>query len=376
LECVGPWSEGVRLWSEGVGPWSARSRRARLGIAFFLVFLTACAPEPPAIRITGDASDGLVFVRREGDSFDLYRARLSDGSVVPLRVTPDVEERWPYWSAGAGLLMFQSRRAGRSRGDRLVVLDPDDGRVEPVAEPPARNEHWPMWSPDGRAIAYSFSVATVGESPSGLALVDLATRESEVIAPAGGEVHVIRPEFSPDGEQVLAQRTTSKDDSKLWMLGSGERPRRLTDQNEIEQKGRFSRNGDWIVYTRRARIRSPGDLVMIRPDGSEGHVVSSMPAYDDHTARPSPTRDELAFISNRRGNPEAFLVPFTGGRAKRLTRTPHRHENAPRWSPDGEKIALTVLEAGEVYRVVVVDRDGAVLLDVPGQMPDWMPPWP
>jgi Tol biopolymer transport system component len=361
---------------EGAGLRSVRLSRAGLWVALFLAFSMACAPDPPAIPISGDASDGLVFVRRKGDSFDLHRARLSDGAVVPLRVTPEVEERWPYWSTGARRLMFQSRRAGRSGGDRLVLLDPDDGRIEPVAEPPARTEHWPIWSPDGTAIAYSFSVSNAGDSPSGLALVDLETRETEVIAPAGGEVHVIRPEFSPDGERLVAQRTTSKDDSRLWVLGSGERPRRLTDQNQVEQKGRFSRNGDWIVYTRRTRIRSPGDLVMIRPDGSEGHVVSSTPAFDDHTARPSPTRDELAFISNRRGNPEAFLIPFSGGRAKRLTRTPHRAENAPRWSPDGEKVALTVLEAGDVYRVVVIDRDGAVLLDIPGQMPDWMPAWP
>ena len=26
-------------------------------------------------------------------------------------------------------------------------------------------------------------------------------------------------------------------------------------------------------------------------------------------------------------------------------------------------------------RVVVIDRTGAVRLDVPGLMPDWMPPW-
>ena len=95
---------------EGAGLRSVRLSRAGLWVALFLAFSMACAPDPPAIPISGDASDGLVFVRRKGDSFDLHRARLSDGAVVPLRVTPEVEERWPYWSTGARRLLFQSFR--------------------------------------------------------------------------------------------------------------------------------------------------------------------------------------------------------------------------------------------------------------------------
>lgn len=317
-----------------------------------------------------------MFVRRDGELLDLYRARLSDGAVIPLRVTPEVEERWPYWSAPARRLLFQSRPAGRAGGDRLVVLDPDTGAIEPLVEPPARQEHWPVWSPDGRKIAYAFSVATGGGSPNGLALVDLATGRRQVIGPAGGEMQYIRPEFSPDGERVVAQRSEARDDSTLWMLQAGERPRRLTDRDEFEQKGRFTRDGEWIVYTRRLRSGGPGDLVLIRPDGSGSHLVASRPAFDDHTARPSPTRDELAFISNRSGNSEAYRVPLAGGLPRRLTHTPRRHENAPRWSPDGDKISLTVLGPDGIYHLVVVDREGRVLLDVPGQMSDWMPAWP
>jgi len=60
---------------------------------------------------------------------------------------------------------------------------------------------------------------------------------------------------------------------------------------------------------------------------------------------------------------------------------------APRWSPDGELLAVTVAPPGAAEprladrqslanaRVVVIDRTGAVRLDVPGLMPDWMPPW-
>ena len=56
-------------------------------------------------------------------------------------------------------------------------------------------------------------------------------------------------------------------------------------------------------------------------------------------------------------------------------------------NPDGELLAVTVAPPGAAEprladrqslanaRVVVIDRTGAVRLDVPGLMPDWMPPW-
>jgi Tol biopolymer transport system component len=119
--------------------------------------------------------------------------------------------------------------------------------------------------------------------------------------------------------------------------------------------------------------------MLARPDGSEARPLAAAPDADERSARPSPTRDEVAFISDRDGSPDLFLVDLAGGPARNLTRSPGRREAAPRWSPDGERIAISVLReppyvSGE--RVAVVDRQGTPLLEVPGTMPDWMPPWP
>lgn len=327
--------------------------------------------------LAGTASDGLVFVRRTESGADLWRARVADGAVAPLRGTSDAEEVWPYWSPAAGLLVFQSRPAGSDAGYRLVLLDPATDELRPLTEPPDRNEHWPVWSPAGDRVAYTFAGRATGGVAGGAAWVDVASGEARVAAPGSDAVTYFRPEFDPSGRRIVAQRGAFGRDSTLWILEEGRPPRALTgDERWFEQKGRFTRDGEWIVYTRRSRHGMPGDLVLIRPDGSGARVVASRLRSDDHTARASPTRDELAFISNRARNSELYVVDLFGGRPRRLTRTPNQAENAPRWSPDGQRIAVTVELPDGRFHVAVVDREGRTLLDVPGMMPDWMPPWP
>ena len=52
----------------------------------------------------------------------------------------------------------------------------------------------------------------------------------------------------------------------------------------------------------------------------------------------SPDGNSIAFVRNVDGRPQVFLLPLTGGEARQLTT--HRFgASAPRWSPDGKKIA-------------------------------------
>ena len=64
-------------------------------------------------------------------------------------------------------------------------------------------------------------------------------------------------------------------------------------------------------------------------------------SFDQHSARPSPLRDELVFSSDRAGNGshDLFLADLAGGGIRALRESPEQDEYAPRWSPDGERIA-------------------------------------
>jgi hypothetical protein len=112
--------------------------------------------------------------------------------------------------------------------------------------------------------------------------------------------------------------------------------------------------------------------------------LASRPNSDDHSALPSPVRDEVVFVSDRDGSPDLFRVDLAGGAPVNLTKNSKDADLSPIWSPDGERIAYIVEPAGKQQteekdytstKIRVIDRTGKILFETAGIMPSWMPPW-
>jgi TolB protein len=328
----------------------------------------------------------VVFVRIRDGEPDLARARISDGSVVDLTRTPDREESWPYWSELSRRLVFQvGPLNGRGDSDLMLWL-PRSGQEIPVTRTPGRSEGWPSWSPTQQRFAFAFA----GAQGAGIALFDLEARGARLLARAPGQAIYLRPTFSPDGGRIVAQRRGEDGrGSELWVLRDGQAPRQLTsDIHWFNMKAWFTRDGRRIVYSRRP---SGGqgwfEIAEISAAGGQPRVMAAKPRSDSHSARPSPTRDEIVFVSDRGGNFDVYLMDSDGSDIRPLTRTPDRDEFAPRWSPDGERLLVTIAEHDfglprlsdigslQKARIVVMTRKGEVLFETNGFMPDWMPPW-
>jgi TolB protein len=220
----------------------------------------------------------------------------------------------------------------------------------------------------------------------------METRRTRVVARAGLRDGFLRPAYAPDGGRLVAERRTPARQHRLWLLESGRSPRRLTEgTHHSDGKASFAPDGASLVFTRRASRGGPGDLE--RLDLATGGVtpLASLPEADDHSGKLSPVRGELAFVSDRDGSMDIFLLELPDGAPRNLTRTPELHEGAPRWSPDGERLVILRFrgrrpadeESGDLVRpdpksarVAVIDRSGHTLLETPGTMADWMPAWP
>lgn len=376
----------------------ARLKQSGLTIAIgwtFAILLSALACDSHDASL--EASDGLVFVRKTETGTDLFRARFSDGAVRALWKSPERDEMWPYWSDAAGKLVFEARRvtaqgvaapSGAEADQRLMLWDPVTGSESVLSQTPALLEHWANWSPLGDRVAFAFT-AHPGETPSaGLAIAEVTSRERRVAASSSSDARLFRVRFSPDGKRLVAQRwSNSLATSKLWIFEPGTRPRALTSgRSGVDGKPRFTSDGASVVFTRRAVPRGEGDIWIVPSAGGKARRIAGVEGADDHAADPSPTRDEIAYSSNRSGNYEIWLADLAGGEPRNITQTPDRSEGAVRWSPDGERLVVSVTPADfdpdapdsldrPEPRLAALDREGRVLFESVGYSPDWMPPW-
>jgi Tol biopolymer transport system component len=315
-------------------------------------------------------------------SSDVVRLRLRDGAERAVTHTSDRDETWPYWSDAAGSLVFQ---VSRGPGDSDLVLWTEEEGERALVATPEREERWPAWSPRRPELVYAFRG---GHPPSGLALGSPEPGEPRLLAEGGPRDVFLRPSWAPDGAAVVAQRrSASGTGSELWVLRSGAGPEPLLrDPRWADVKPCFSRDARRILFSRRPASGGPHDILSVDAAGGDPRVLASLPDADDHSARPSPTRDEMAFVSDRDGMPQIYLANLDGGELRRLG-PPGRSAFAPRWSPDGERLVATLAPVDVPLRlndpaslararVVVLDRRGSVLLEAPGLMADWMPPWP
>ncbi|UCE85208.1 MAG: PD40 domain-containing protein [Deltaproteobacteria bacterium] len=373
-----------------VAPARRRSLRLLLGIAL----LPACgeATEPTAATgalVHGSAADGIVYVHPGEGNTDIWRARLSDGATRPLTQTPESDERWPFWSSSASRLVFERLRAAKLGGAQLVLWDPEGGRESPLPVPRARRQTWAAWAPSGARLIFAFRSVRGVTPAEGVGVVDVTSGERVLLAGTGpGSKPYFRPELSPGGDRAVAQRSDLESDrSELWVLEAGAAPRRLLGRDDTTtSKGRFTRDGTWIVFMRQETPDAPGDVMLIRPDGSELRALASTPESDDHSPRPCPVRDEIAFISDRDGKEDVFVTDLAGTALRNLTQAIEGSFRVPRWSPDGERLVLLVRPTGmrpsadrevtrQRYEVAVIDRQGRLLLRTPGYSADFMPPW-
>ncbi len=287
----------------------------------------------------------------------------------------------------------------------------EEGRTEPR---PARSP------PDGQGEP------RFRGNPGGIFLYDLQSgqpRQLDVTEESGDRrPRVHSPTFSPDGTEIAFVQGSGPLAGDIYVMPAdgGATPRRVTDdESQIQglawaEDGSivFSSDRDGVTRLWKARVgplgggmlpvlgpgenatlpavtkqgrrlaytRSERDLNIWKLDVGHGPemmepraIVSS--TRQDHSPQFSPDGQRIAFVSDRSGSNELWIVDADGSNAVKLTSYGDPIVASPSWSPDGTEIAMQVI-SGSRFDVDVVPVSGSATRrltkgDAGGSLPFW-----
>jgi Tol biopolymer transport system component len=300
-------------------------------------------------------------------SADLYLVDVGRSLSARMSPFPKADNIEPAWSPDGKYLAFRSR-SDVNLPFQLFVMDVDGRHIQPIA-PDLRANGLPAWSPDGSKIAFP---VVVNGSPQ-TAIADPETGETYILNLTGGSDSP--PLWSPDGKWVMY---LSYRDGNPRLYGADVdcnlRPRgcRFNDTRIMRSVGvaawppSWSPDGRTLAFT--AALSGDSELYLATPNCpiistdcmenvhriTDNNVVDYAPMW-------SPDAKQIAFISNRDGINNLYLMDVETGDTRRLTTSGILGEVA--WSPDGQEIALVTWANGRrgIEVVHVLSGDSRLL---------------
>jgi TolB protein len=209
------------------------------------------------------------------------------------------------------------------------------------------------------------------------------SQEIATVGMDGQELHVVTqmksqcllPALSPSGGQI-AFNSFLRGGADLWLVSTGGgRARRISDRPGLNT-GATWLGGNTLAVT----LSYEGNAEIYKISAADGKVLgrlTSAPSSIDTSPSASPGGDQIAFVSDRQGTPQIYLMPSSGGAAKRIT-FQGNYNQTPRFSPrkDTPMIAFTGRDERLVFDIFVYDlRTGRIDRVTQGAGSNYDPAW-
>jgi len=206
--------------------------------------------------------------------------------------------------------------------------------------------------------------------------------EIATIGMDGQELHVVTqmrsqsllPAMSPSGGQI-AFNSYLRGGADLWLVSAnGGRARHISDRPGLNT-GAAWLGGNTLIAT----LSFEGNAELYKISAADGKIIARLtnsPSIDS-SASVSPGGDQIAFVSDRQGTPQIYLMSSSGGNARRLT-FQGNYNQTPRFCPRKETplIAFTGRDERLVFDIFLFDmRSGKIDRVTQSQGSNFDPSW-
>lgn len=255
---------------------------------------------------------------------------------------------------------------------KIWVVDRDGGAAVALTDPAHDLSEYGSiaWAPDSRRLVARTLIA---DQP-GLYVIDIESRTLQHIS---DRIDVAQPVWTPDGASIVGASIPVgpiADSTGLWMFppdGRGEA------EHLVKLRGNgglvaYAPGGDTLAFVSPVTFAGFGHRSNWRSDIWEVDLLSGdqrqLTADSIHDAHPaySPDGQWIAFISERSGSVQVWLLPRAGGEARQLTHAEDAYANPLSWLPDSRGVVYTA--AGKIW-VAWIDGTPASTIEFQVDLP-------
>ena len=171
-------------------------------------------------------------------------------------------------------------------------------------------------------------------------------------APVSTGSIALLPAVTPDGSAV-AFTSYRRNKPEVFVQAPAGQPKLLVSEGEMVTGIAYSRDGKRIAYSV-AEDDKGTQIWVANADGSGARALTDSPYFINSSPTWSPDGKRIAFVSNRGGSPQIYVMTAEGTEVKRLT-FKGNYNQTPDWSPRGDLIAFTARDERNAFDLFTVN---------------------
>ena len=295
--------------------------------------------QPDAREISGSSEGYHPFFSPDGQWIGFVtREKLKKVSAfggTPISLADVSLSRGATWGPDGTIVFAPSPNSG------LMRIPAEGGEATPLTEPNKEagevTHRWPQFLPDGKALIFTAHDAGVAFDDARIELLVLETGERQVLHRGGSYARYV-----PTGHVVFVRESTLYampfDLDSLELTGTPFPVLEHITSNPVHGSAQydFSQTGI-LVYSEGSAIGRQATVVAHQRDGTVETLPAEMAEY--YGPRFSPSGDKMALTVGAFDDADAWIVDLQRGTRTRLTFS-DKSEWRPLWSPDGNWIVF------------------------------------